>query len=74
MQSRNVHFEVSSDRQCSGTASVEAHRVVKVGHDGRLVVAIFRRRDMAEELCGEFNKPLGYVASAVVLMELAEAA
>ena len=55
-----MHYEVESDRQCNGTCSGEIHKVVRVLADDpeqRLTIAVCRRRDLAEDLCGEFNSP-----------------
>jgi len=69
-----MRYKVDSARQCAGCAGTEAHRVVDV-KTGR-VVAIFRRRDLAEDLCGQLNCPplAPYpVAAARLEMELVAA-
>ena len=43
----------------------------RAGMAVRKIVAVFRRRDMAEDLCGEFNKPRGFVGSAMELLAAA---
>jgi hypothetical protein len=60
-----MHYEVESDRQCAGSCSGETHRVIRVNGKLRTVVAIFRRRDMAEDLCGQFNRPRGITRRTV---------
>jgi hypothetical protein len=55
-----MHYEVESDRQCNGTCSGETHKVVRVAAYAlvpRLTIAVCRRRDIADDLCGEFNSP-----------------
>jgi hypothetical protein len=67
-----MHYEVHSDRPCAGNSSGEVHRVVRCfwSHsedcEKQLIVAVCRRRDMAEDLCGEFNKPKGVAVSMKV--------
>ena len=66
-----MHYEVHSDRPCAGNSSGEVHRVVLCfwsfdeDCEKQIVVAVFRRRDMAEDLCGEFNKPRGVAVFVV---------
>jgi hypothetical protein len=47
-------YEVQSDRQCCGTCSGETHKVVRI--DTREVVAVERRRDVAEQICAALDE------------------
>ena len=46
-------YEVESVRQCAGCDGSE-HKIVRV-EDG-LTIAVFRRRDMAEDIAGQLNR------------------
>lgn len=53
-----ARFELTSDRQSAGSESCEAHRITRVTTDQRgtesaVVIAVFRRRDIAEDFCGQ---------------------
>jgi hypothetical protein len=51
-------YEVQSDRQCCGTCSGETHKVVRI--DTREVVAVERRRDVAEQICAALDERTPY--------------